>query len=92
MKGVEYRCFALPAGAASGGPGPEGWGRSPPSPAGRTLGPGVDASVLGVLQVTYTGALLSAGMGHLPFDAVPAAVEELASRSTMGRVVVAIDS
>jgi NADPH2:quinone reductase len=28
----------------------------------------------------------------IPFDAVPAAVEELASRSTMGRVVVAIDS
>jgi AcrR family transcriptional regulator len=27
--------------------------------------------VLGVLVVTYTGALLSAGMGHLSFDAVP---------------------
>lgn len=28
--------------------------------------------VLPVLQVTYTGALISAGMGHLDFDAVPA--------------------
>ncbi len=36
------------------------------------LGGGAEGSVLGVLVVTYTGALLSAGMGHLPFDAVPA--------------------
>jgi AcrR family transcriptional regulator len=36
------------------------------------LGPGADPSVLSVLQITYTGAILSAGMGHLPFDAVPA--------------------
>jgi AcrR family transcriptional regulator len=40
------------------------------------LGPGADPSVLGVLQVTYTGAILSAGMGHLPFDAVPALMAE----------------
>jgi AcrR family transcriptional regulator len=40
------------------------------------LGPGADPSVLGVLQVTYTGAILSAGMGHLPFDAVPALMGE----------------
>ena len=40
------------------------------------LGPGVEASVLDVLQVTYTGALLSAGMGHLPFDAVPVLMTE----------------
>ena len=36
------------------------------------LGPEADPSVLNVLLVTYTGAILSAGMGHLSFDAVPA--------------------
>ncbi len=36
------------------------------------LGDRVDGAVLGVLEVTYTGALLSAGMGHLRFEAVPA--------------------
>ena len=35
------------------------------------LGPAADPAVLSVLQVTYTGALLTAGMGHLSFDAVP---------------------
>lgn len=35
------------------------------------LGDGTDRAVLPVLQVTYTGALISAGMGHLDFDAVP---------------------
>jgi AcrR family transcriptional regulator len=35
------------------------------------LGERTDPAVLPVLQVTYTGALLSAGMGHLDFDAVP---------------------
>lgn len=35
------------------------------------LGDGRDPAVLPVLQVTYTGALLSAGMGHLDVDAVP---------------------
>ncbi len=40
------------------------------------LGDGVDGAVLGVLQVTYTGALLSAGMGHLRFEAVPALMGE----------------
>jgi AcrR family transcriptional regulator len=35
------------------------------------LGAGADPAVRDVLQVTYTGALLSAGMGHLAFDAVP---------------------
>ncbi len=34
------------------------------------LGPGSDPAVRNVLTVTYTGALLSAGMGHLDFDAV----------------------
>ena len=32
--------------------------------------------MLDVLQVTYTGALLTAGMGHLPFDAVPVLMTE----------------
>lgn len=40
------------------------------------LGPGADPSVLGVLQVTYTGAILSADMGHLSFDAVPTLMAE----------------
>jgi TetR/AcrR family transcriptional regulator, cholesterol catabolism regulator len=40
------------------------------------LGAGVDPAVLNVLQVTYTGALLSAGMGHLAFDAVPTLMAE----------------
>jgi AcrR family transcriptional regulator len=40
------------------------------------LGPGFDPAVRNVLTVTYTGALLSAGMGHLSFDAVPAVVVE----------------
>ena len=43
---------------------------------GAALGPGADADVLGVLQVTYTGAILSAGMGHLAFEAVPGLMAE----------------
>ncbi len=35
------------------------------------LGGAADPAVLPVLQATYTGALISAGMGHLDFDAVP---------------------
>jgi len=46
------------------------------------LGAGVDAAVLNVLQVTYTGALLSAGMGHLAFDAVPPLMAEAAALMT----------
>jgi len=46
---------------------------------GAAWGPGADEDVLGVLQVTYTGAILSAGMGHLAFEAVP---------ELMGRAVV----
>jgi AcrR family transcriptional regulator len=49
------------------------------------LGPGADPSVLGVLQVTYTGAILSAGMGHLPFNAVPALMAEAVALMTGGR-------
>ncbi len=40
------------------------------------LGPEADPSVLNVLLVTYTGAILSAGMGHLSFDAVPMLMSE----------------
>ncbi len=46
------------------------------------LGPGADPAVLGVLQVTYTGALLSAGMGHLSFTAVPPLMAEATSLAT----------
>jgi AcrR family transcriptional regulator len=46
------------------------------------LGAGVDAAVLNVLQVTYTGALLSAGMGHLAFDAVPPLMAEATALMT----------
>ena len=44
--------------------------------------PGVDPAVLNVLQVTYTGALLSAGMGHLAFDAVPPLMGEATALMT----------
>jgi AcrR family transcriptional regulator len=40
------------------------------------LGSGSDDAVLDVLQITYTGAVLSAGMGHLSFDAVPSLMAE----------------
>jgi AcrR family transcriptional regulator len=46
------------------------------------LGAGVDPGVLDVLQVTYTGALLSAGMGHLAFDAVPPLMAEATALMT----------
>jgi AcrR family transcriptional regulator len=46
------------------------------------LGAGVDPGVLDVLQVTYTGAVLSAGMGHLAFDAVPPLMAEAAALMT----------
>jgi AcrR family transcriptional regulator len=41
-----------------------------------------DPAVLNVLQVTYTGALLSAGMGHLAFDAVPPLMAEATALMT----------
>jgi AcrR family transcriptional regulator len=50
------------------------------------LGTGVDPSVLGVLQVTYTGALLSAGMGHLSFEAVPGLMAEAVALMTRDAV------
>jgi hypothetical protein len=48
------------------------------------LGPGADPSVLSVLQVTYTGAILSAGMGHLAFDAVPSLMAQAVALMTDG--------
>jgi AcrR family transcriptional regulator len=46
------------------------------------LGSGGTRAVLDVLQVTYTGALLSAGMGHLAFDAVPTLMAEATALMT----------
>jgi AcrR family transcriptional regulator len=48
------------------------------------LGAEVNSVVRGILVLTYTGALISAGMGHLPFEAVPALMAqatELMTRS-----------
>jgi AcrR family transcriptional regulator len=42
------------------------------------LGPDADPAVLRVLQITYTGAILSAGLGHLPFEALPGLLAEAA--------------
>ncbi len=41
-----------------------------------------EQGVRNVLLVTYTGALLSAGMGHLAFDAVPALMAEATALMT----------
>jgi TetR/AcrR family transcriptional regulator, cholesterol catabolism regulator len=51
---------------------------------GIRAGTGLPANqaVINVLQVTYTGALLSAGMGHLPFDAVPSLMAEATALMT----------
>lgn len=46
------------------------------------LGPDADPAVLRVLQITYTGAMLSAGLGHLEFDALPAVMAEAAGLLT----------
>ncbi len=51
-------------------------------PAGRRARARADPAVLDVLQVTYTGALLSAGMGHLAFDAVPTLMAEATALMT----------
>ena len=47
-------------------------------------GAGADPAVRNVLQITYTGALLSAGMGHLAFDAVPGLMAEATALMTGG--------
>jgi AcrR family transcriptional regulator len=48
------------------------------------LGPDFDAKVLRVLQITYTGAILSAGLGHLEFDALPHLMAEATALLTGG--------
>ncbi len=49
------------------------------------LGGAADAAVLPVLQATYTGALISAGMGHLDFDAVPPLMADATALMTSRR-------
>jgi AcrR family transcriptional regulator len=43
------------------------------------MGPGTNPAVLRVLQITYTGAMLSAGLGHLEFDELPGLMAEAAT-------------
>jgi len=43
------------------------------------LGPGVDPRVVRVLEAAYSGALLTAGTGHMSFLDVPAFVAEAAT-------------
>jgi len=42
------------------------------------LGPGFDPTIVRVLETTYSGALLMAGMGHMTYAEVPAFVAEAA--------------
>jgi AcrR family transcriptional regulator len=42
------------------------------------LRPDENAAMLPILQITYTGAILSAGMGHIRFTAVPDLIAEAA--------------
>jgi AcrR family transcriptional regulator len=48
------------------------------------LGPSGDPAALRVLQVTYTGAILSAGLGHLDFADLPGLVAEAADLLAAG--------
>jgi len=48
------------------------------------MGPDADPAVLGVLQITYTGAILSAGMGHLRFETLPGMMAQAAVLMTGG--------
>ena len=43
------------------------------------LGPGSDPRVLRVLEITYIGAMLTAGMGHLDFAELPGRLAEAAA-------------
>jgi AcrR family transcriptional regulator len=43
------------------------------------LGPDGDPAVLRVLEITYIGAMLSAGMGHLEFSELPGLLAEAAA-------------
>jgi AcrR family transcriptional regulator len=42
------------------------------------LGEGIDPEVVAVLEATYSGALLIAGMGHMAYDEVPGFVAQAA--------------
>ncbi len=46
------------------------------------LGPGFDPTIVRVLETTYSGALLMAGMGHMTYAEVPAFVGEAARLMT----------
>ena len=48
------------------------------------LGPDANPAVLRLLQITYTGAILSAGMGHLDFEALPDLLAEAADLLSRG--------
>jgi AcrR family transcriptional regulator len=48
------------------------------------LGPGCDEAVLGVLEITYIGAMLTAGMGHLDFGDLPERMAAAAGLLTRG--------
>jgi hypothetical protein len=48
------------------------------------MGPDAEPAVLRVLQITYTGAILSAGMGHLRFETLPGLMAEAATLMTRG--------
>jgi AcrR family transcriptional regulator len=48
------------------------------------MGPDADPAVIRVLQITYTGAILSAGMGHLRFEALPGLLAEAADLLSKG--------
>jgi AcrR family transcriptional regulator len=46
------------------------------------LGPGFDPTIVRVLETTYSGAVLMAGMGHMTYAEVPALVAEAADLMT----------
>ena len=46
------------------------------------LGPGFDPNIVRVLETTYSGAVLMAGMGHMTYAEVPALVAEAARLMT----------
>jgi AcrR family transcriptional regulator len=48
------------------------------------LGPDVDPTIVRVLETTYSGALLMAGMGHMSYAEVPAFLAETARLMTGG--------
>jgi AcrR family transcriptional regulator len=48
------------------------------------LGPEIDPTIVRVLETTYSGALLMAGMGHLAYAEVPAFLAEAAGLMTGG--------